>query len=371
MNFSGSYSPKDVVFLLKPINIEETNVNEKEKDIQSGKRHYSEMISEEYYPTPEYMDIFFKSLEQNKEKVALGVITLAKIITEMQKIKRPIIVSLARAGTPIGVLLKRTLHSKSNIETSHYSISIIRDKGLDKNALKDIIKFEKEKYQNLEELYNSIIFVDGWTGKGVISFELKKSIEKFNKENNSCIKPNLYVLADISGKADFSATFEDYLIPSSCLNSTISGLISRSILNKDFIGENDYHGCKYYKELEEFDISRNYIEVIMKEINNNNILITKKDLFQKEKKDLSFICDRFMKETMKKYNITNRNYIKPGVGETTRVLLRRIPDKIIVKNKKDEKISHIIKLAEDKNVQIVEDSTIPYSVVGLILDLSK
>ncbi|MBC7475263.1 MAG: hypothetical protein H7263_13295, partial [Candidatus Sericytochromatia bacterium] len=45
--FHGSYKSDDVTFLLKPINIQETDILSKEKLIQSGSKHYSEMISQE------------------------------------------------------------------------------------------------------------------------------------------------------------------------------------------------------------------------------------------------------------------------------------------------------------------------------------
>ena len=42
--FSGSYVAADVQFLLRPISIENTTIEEKERLIQSGKKHYSEMF---------------------------------------------------------------------------------------------------------------------------------------------------------------------------------------------------------------------------------------------------------------------------------------------------------------------------------------
>ncbi len=49
--FSGSYKPDDVHFLLKPIVMEMTPVDLKEELIQSGKMHYSDMLSQEPEPT--------------------------------------------------------------------------------------------------------------------------------------------------------------------------------------------------------------------------------------------------------------------------------------------------------------------------------
>lgn len=48
--FAGSYQPGDVEFLLKPVVIEMTPVEQKEELIQSGKKHYSDMLSQSQHP---------------------------------------------------------------------------------------------------------------------------------------------------------------------------------------------------------------------------------------------------------------------------------------------------------------------------------
>lgn len=370
----GSYLSTDVEFLLKIIDIEETDINKKEELIQKNKSHYSEMISPEYVPTKEYIKVFNNSLDLYKSKVSENIIQLSNHIKN-NFIKKPILVSLARAGTPVGVLLKRTLTNYFyNEEISHYSVSIIRDKEIDINAIKYILNKEKNNYETEEECSKHIIFIDGWTGKGVISKELRKYIDIFNKEYNLSISSDLYVLADISGKAKFAATYEDYLIPSSALNSTVSGLMSRSILNKDFIKENDFHGAKYYKEFIKDDLSLYYINTILEEINRYYIQNKFKDFNfimddEIKRKELEIKCDNFIIEYKEKYSISNINYIKPGIGETTRVLLRRIPDKVIIKDKKDIRVKHIIKLCKDKNVNLEYDKNIPYSAIGIIKEV--
>ncbi|MDQ7046942.1 MAG: phosphoribosyltransferase domain-containing protein [Sulfurovum sp.] len=211
--FSGSYLKEDVEFLVKIIDIEFTSVDTKEKLIQSGALHYSQMISPEYEPSPEYLEIFYKAFALNKERFAKDILTLSYNLSKKKDI---VLVSLLRAGTPIGVLLKRTLKDIFDGEVNHYSISIIRDREIDELALKHILKHNPN---------SEFIFVDGWTGKGVINRELKYFIEKFNKKNNSNISDNLYVISDIASVSDFSVNNDDYLIPSSALNSTISGLV--------------------------------------------------------------------------------------------------------------------------------------------------
>lgn len=355
--FHGSYLESDVTFLLKKIEIEEISVSKKEELLQSGKKHYSEMISSEYLPSKEYLDIFYDSLELNKNKLASDIFVIAN---EISKVDNPIIVSLARAGTPIGVLLNRTLKEIFKKESKHYSISIIRDRGLDSNALKFIVENHGDK---------NIFFVDGWTGKGSISKELKKSILEFNTKYSTNVSDSLYTVADISGSADYSSTSEDYLIPSAVLNSTVSGLISRTVLNKNYLSENDFHGCKYYSELQDKDLSLFYVEQIMSELKKlDPNHIHKSILVQNIRlKEMSI---SFLKSISENYKVNNLNMIKPGIGETTRVLLRRIPEIIFLKDSESPDVKHLIKLSQEKNIKIKILPNMPYTATGIISHIS-
>lgn len=360
--FHGSYLKDDVSFLLKPVELEETDIAEKEKLIQSGKKHYSEMISPEYAPSPEYLDLFYQSFELNKDRMASDILALAKHFAAGDEL---VLVSLARAGTPVGVLLKRTIRDIFGKNLPHYSISIIRDRGIDSNALKYILKEHGNNGKN-------IVFIDGWTGKGVISRELKASISQFNSENNTEISSDLYVLADISGTSEYCVHHDDYLIPSSVLNSTISGLISRSILNNETTGENDFHACKYYQDLSESDLSLWFVENMMsliEQIPLSDIQPLKNH--SEEGKSLNEISKNFIKYAMQAYNVKNINYVKPGIGETSRVLLRRVPDRLLVKSYDFAELQHLILLAEEKRVTIEEVSEMPYKAVGIISNLER
>ncbi|MNE86395.1 hypothetical protein D3C80_1834910 [compost metagenome] len=65
----------------------------------------------------------------------------------------------------------------------------------------------------------------------------------------------------------------------------------------------------------------------------------------------------------------NINLIKPGVGETTRVLLRRVPWKIIVDTKYNPNLRHIMLLAEERGVPVEEYPGLAYSCCGIIKPL--
>lgn len=357
----GSYSEDDVKFLLKDLsNLNlEGSTETREKRIQSGE-HYSESLPVEYFPPREYLRLFHQTLDDYKKIVALHVGIVAEKIYK-SKGKNTVLVSLARAGTPIGILIKRYIEWKYSTNLPHYSISIIRGRGIDKNAMNYILEHHPE---------GKVQFIDGWTGKGAISIELTKSCKDFHFEHGIKLDDTLAVLADPGHCTALFGTREDFLIPSACLNSTVSGLVSRTVLNSQYIGPNDFHGAKYYKELSEEDLSNEYLDVI-----TNEFSAVVKDVsqhlnqFSSNQIEVSFSGINTVKEMMKEFNINDMNLIKPGVGETTRVLLRRIPWKILIRDMNSPYVKHILMLCEDKKVEVELYPDMEYTCCGLIKDV--
>ncbi|MCL0166119.1 hypothetical protein M2T55_27660, partial [Klebsiella pneumoniae] len=75
--FTGSYQPGDVEFLIKPLDIEMTRVEQKVVLIQSGKKHYSDMLSQEPAPKQCHLDLFHRPLDRGAERLAKEVTHLA------------------------------------------------------------------------------------------------------------------------------------------------------------------------------------------------------------------------------------------------------------------------------------------------------
>ncbi|MGT2462115.1 cysteine protease StiP domain-containing protein [Sinomonas atrocyanea] len=59
-----------------------------------------------------------------------------------------------------------------------------------------------------------------------------------------------------------SGTRDDFLIPSACLNSTVSGLVSRTVFNRALIGPHETHGAKFYRELAPRDVSNEFVDAV-------------------------------------------------------------------------------------------------------------
>jgi len=355
----GSYCAEDCLFLLKNIKPKFYTIEDKERLIQTGVMHYSEMVNQESAPSQQYADLFVNLTEQYKKRLALEVLQLAKKMVENRH-DDICIISLLRAGTPIGVLLNRAINEYSEVNSKHYSISIIRDKGIDENALDYLIFDQKIKPE-------SIVFVDGWTAKGVITEELKKAVQLYNVSRNLNLSEQLFVISDIGGTADFSATFDDYAIPSALMNSTVSGLISRSILN-DQINADDFHGCISYSHLENHDRSNWFIDQVADcfKLSDFQAPLQNESLSAKKRQSMTRI---FLQKIMHQHHVSNKNRIKPGIAEATRVMLRRVPDLLILKDKLNPNTVHLLKLAREKNIDVVEMNDMPFGACALIKDV--
>lgn len=370
LGFSGSYSSDDVTFLLQKMDIPATDVKEKEQLIQSGKKHYSQMISLEKAPSAQHVEHFNEAMRLCADRMAYETQCLGNTLIQRFHGEPIILVSLVRAGVPLGVLLKH--HISQHQPCHHYGISIIRDRGIDVAALQHIIHLHGDK---------NIVFVDGWTGKGAISSELRNSLQDYpNLFEGQDPLPRLVVLTDLGGCAWLAASAEDWLIPSGILGSVVSGLISRSILQESVLPEiakqqhnnPDYwHGCIEYDYLQEHDISSEFIQKITHIMQNSPTQAIAKWSIQQRDEQQKY-CQKTIQHLMQGYQIDNLNRIKPSIAEATRAVLRRVPEMILLQNEHDEDTRLLRHFAQQHQVpvKILGSDLGPYKAVTIIKKVS-
>ena len=346
----GSYSADDCIFLLKDLtgHIDAQEPEARQEAMHQG-AHYSEMLPSEQYPSKDYLNLYTQAMKDLAPQLAQYVADLAELIVN-ERGEDVVLVSLARAGTPVGILLKRYLKDMYELDIPHYSISIIRGKGFDESAICYMIN--KHRTQNL-------LFVDGWTGKGAIQRVLTESVQQVNDKYGLALKDDLAVIADPADVAKISATKEDFFLPSSCLNSVVSGLVSRTIHRDDLIGEHDFHGAVVFNEWRERDLSNQFIDDITAYFGEvtPNVLVKEMPTWRGWH-EMEIIQDR--------YGIQDINHVKPSVGETARVLLRRVPDRILIKDFSHPSVQHIVLLAKERNVPLEHYPNMSYLAIGLI-----
>ncbi|MFE7783773.1 phosphoribosyltransferase [Streptomyces nigrescens] len=350
----SSYTADEVGWLLQDLSdiTLEAPTEEREEAIQRGGAHYAESLPVEYQPTEEYQALFHSALRTSASRIARAVGTVTETVLA-ERSPRPVLVSLARAGTPVGVLMRRWARHAHGLELPHYAVSIVRGRGIDTTALRWLAAHHDPA---------DVVFVDGWTGKGAITRELAQALEDFPG-----FDPRIAVLADPGGCVETYGTRDDFLVPSACLNSTVSGLISRTVLRDDLVGPDDFHGAKFYRDLAPTDVSRDFLDAVSARFDE-----VAPDVAEEVKELVA--ADRAptwegwaaVERISEEYGIHDVNLVKPGVGETTRVLLRRVPWKILARRGAGTDLDHVRLLAEQRGVPVEEVDELPYTCVGLI-----
>ncbi|MEV0372050.1 phosphoribosyltransferase [Streptomyces sp. NPDC050636] len=350
----SSYAPDEVGWLVQDLSdvTLEAPTEEREEAIQRGGAHYAESLPVEYQPSEQYQALFHSALQSSASRIARAVGTVTETVLA-ERTKSPVLVSLARAGTPVGVLMRRWAQYAHGLDLPHYAVSIVRGRGIDTTALRWLAAHHDPA---------DVVFVDGWTGKGAITRELAQALEDFPG-----FDPRIAVLADPGGCVETYGTRDDFLIPSACLNSTVSGLISRTVLRDDLVGPDDFHGAKFYRELADTDVSRAFLDEVSARFGDVTEAVAA------EVKELAG-ADRAptwegwaaVERISEEYGIHDVNLVKPGVGETTRVLLRRVPWKILAQRGAGADLDHVRLLAEQRGVPVEEVDELPYTCVGLI-----
>lgn len=358
----GSYPPDEVTWLLTDLSSValEVGTEDREELIQGGRPYY-EMLPVEYQPDAGYVRLFQDTLHASAARLATAVGLVSELVLDRMPTRdtAPVLVSLARAGTPIGILMRRW-YALQGLDAPHYTVSIVRGAGIDTVALDHILQRHPA---------DQVQFVDGWTGKGAIQRELTAALTDYRRTHAEAarLSDELAVLADPGHCTSLYGTRDDFLIPSACLNSTVSGLVSRTVLRSDLIGPGMFHGAKFYADLAPHDLSGLFVDTVSAQYRHVHEQV-RIDLPAHRASDRSPTWGGWaeVEQIAAEHDLTSLHLVKPGVGETTRVLLRRVPWQILVRPDRATDLEHLRLLAEARGVPIVERSDLAFSCIGLI-----
>lgn len=359
----GSYPADEVSWLLTDLSSVrlEADLAAREAAIQAGTAHYAESLPIEFQPDAAYQELFADILAQSADRLALAVATVTELVLAERGPGPVVLASLARAGTPIGVLMRRWARFRHGVTVPHYAVSIVRDRGIDTVALDWLAAHHDPA---------SVVFVDGWTGKGAIARELTAALDAVAAAGGPRFSDDLAVLADPGHCVRTFGTRDDFLIASACLNSTVSGLVSRTVLNRALIGPRDFHGAKFYADLADADVSGRFVDTV------SGRFAAVADRVPAEVAAVRALDRRptfsgwaAVERIREQYGIESVNFVKPGVGEATRVLLRRVPWKVLVREADHPDHAHLRLLAEQRGVPVEVVPDLAYSCVGLVKPL--
>lgn len=346
--FTGTYKEADCIFLLNRLNYpEETTSNEKP--------------GWEEAPQQAYLSLYEAALHENGAKLAQDVARLALHLAQQQD-ELCILVSLARAGTPYGILVQRALTLMGR-PAIHYGVSLIKGWGVDPAALDYIRRLHP---------YGTIRFIDGWTGKGGISRELHRSVAEYNQSRSLNISSQLNVIADLAGTAGTAVNSDDYLIPSAPINATMNGLISKTFGQPcpDLPAPFCFHGTYMLEHLREADQSNSFIEsisILLEEAIATEMFFFQPLLSASGKAAAQDTNLASMARLQASLEISNEDLIKHGYCETVRALQRRPMRSLLLRDPTSEANAALLALAETLDLPVIQDRHLHYECVGVCL----
>mgnify|MGYP001046362743 FL=1 len=146
-------------------------------------------------------------------------------------------------------------------------------------------------------------------------------------------------------------------IPCACLNSVVSGLFSRTVLKTGVIQPDEFHGAAYFGELAPLDRTYEFITAI-------EAAMTYGEAQLPPPASGNGLAET--REIAEKFGVPDIKLVKPGIGETTRVLLRRIPELILLRDPDSPLTRHISELAREKGVEVRQYPLKCYEACGII-----
>jgi len=324
-----SYTRNQVTCLLAPYPGELLSVSDKEQRLRAGD-YYGDLLSIEALLHPDYLAVFDRQMATLADHLAPYILRLADRINADRPGRADIVlVSLARAGTPIGVVLADVLRWHHGRTVIHYTASVIHKYGFDAHALAYLLSRHAPQ---------ALLFLDGWISQGRISRALKETMAQVPGVDGT-----LYCLSDPSGIGDACATRRDLLLPSAVLNAAVSGLLSRTVHNPD-----GFDFSAPYPDHAAVDRTQAFVRDMLAAVEacpgpaDDFVVpgISQRPLAQAQ---IQAWCTTHQ---------TTPERIKAGIGEVSRSLLRRTPSFVALEPDAVDEAEHLFYLAAQHQVPI-------------------
>ncbi|UBV44778.1 cysteine protease StiP family protein (plasmid) [Deinococcus taeanensis] len=320
-----TFPPQDVTFHLDTGSPRLVSVTEKETLIHRGESCGTLLVPEE---APVWGEHFDRTLQTFAPRTAGLVAGVTRQIMEHHA--APVLVSLARGGTPAVVLIRREAR-RLGLDWPYHSVSIMRGEGLDVHAYREVLGAHPER---------EVVFVDGWTGQGSIQAALNASVSGVR----------LAVLSDPAGVSTYAGTYEDVLIPHALLNATVCGLLSRT-----FLQGRGRHAVILEKRLKEHDRTAAYLDAV------SHATPVPQERGRRPGNPVAYTL-----AIAGMYGVTDSHRITPSVGEASRALLRRAPCELLLRQWGHPDTQHLEDVARRRGVAVYVHSDLPYQACILM-----
>jgi PELOTA RNA binding domain/Phosphoribosyl transferase (PRTase) len=156
-------------------------------------------------------------------------------------------------------------------------------------------------------------------------------------------------------------------VPNACLNATVAGLVSRTVVTPELVGPDDFHGAKYYPDMGDHDLFVRFLDRVSREFPAERHQVEAHHYQRYDSgRGPSFIGECHAQSLAAEYGLNDINLVKAGVSETVRTLLHRITQRVIIRPDAGCDVEDVRRLAARRSVPVVERSDPHYACVGLM-----
>lgn len=345
----GSFSESDVCMLLTELDGNRASASLAGFSWEAAERS---LFPAEYQPSPGYLAAVRALIAKTSRSVALLCATLAEEMLRRRG-HRLVIVSIARAGTPIGIIIRRWLRYRHALDVPHYCLSAA-GRGPDLSALGWLARRHSP---------DTLQFLDAWTSKGTIRAALESAGSHLELPG---LDTTLAVVCDTASCTDLFATREDVLLPHACLGAGMSGLLSRTVSDSGLLSANDFHGVRYYGELAWTDLSRCYIDAVCARFSE----ILRAADGAADSRPVSVLPDERGKDQAAlladRYGASDIDLVNIGICESTRAFFRRKPAMLLLHPAAGHQVNHLLMLAAERHVPVQPETSMPFRAALLL-----
>jgi hypothetical protein len=122
----------------------------------------------------------------------------------------------------------------------------------------------------------------------------------------------------------------------------------------------------YYAHLAPHDLSRHFVDVLSPKVAASLTDATPVEWGPAKRAALREVSEVFINRVAREFRVPDRHRIKPGIGESTRALLRRVPECLLVADPSAQDLLHLGHLATQKRVPVHHVPDLPYRATALI-----
>jgi hypothetical protein len=157
-------------------------------------------------------------------------------------------------------------------------------------------------------------------------------------------------------------------VPNACLNATVSGLVSRTVVTPGLVGPDDFHGAKYYPQISDHDLSLRFVvDTVSQQFPAVRPQVDTDGTKHREGRAApSFAGKRHAQLLRTEYGLPDINLVKAGISETVRLLLHRVTQRVLVHPDAGHEVQDVRRLAARLAVPVEERSDLLYACVGLM-----